>query len=75
MRLRLRVLVGTALAVGAAPAFTAALPPQQSRGQAHASAAAALQGIQKIRHVIIIMQENRSFDSYFGVTRAPTASR
>jgi phospholipase C len=23
-------------------------------------------GIQKIRHVIIIMQENRSFDSYFG---------
>ena len=25
-----------------------------------------LQGIHKIRHVIIIMQENRSFDSYFG---------
>jgi phospholipase C len=25
-----------------------------------------LEGIQKIRHVIIIMQENRSFDSYFG---------
>ena len=24
------------------------------------------QGIHKIRHVIIIMQENRSFDSYFG---------
>ena len=23
-------------------------------------------GIHKIRHVIIIMQENRSFDSYFG---------
>src|SRR5437588_9749844 len=23
-------------------------------------------GIQKIRHVVIIMQENRSFDSYFG---------
>src|SRR6478752_712334 len=23
-------------------------------------------GIQKIKHVIVIMQENRSFDSYFG---------
>ncbi|MGH7775980.1 MAG: alkaline phosphatase family protein [Candidatus Dormibacterales bacterium] len=27
---------------------------------------ASLAGIQKIRHVIIIMQENRSFDEYFG---------
>jgi phospholipase C len=26
----------------------------------------ALRGIHKIRHVVIIMQENRSFDSYFG---------
>jgi len=26
----------------------------------------ALSGIHKIRHVVIIMQENRSFDSYFG---------
>ena len=30
------------------------------------SGAAAPQGIHKIRHIIIIMQENRSFDSYFG---------
>jgi phospholipase C len=27
---------------------------------------APLQGIHKIQHVIVIMQENRSFDSYFG---------
>ncbi len=27
---------------------------------------AALIGIHKIRHIIVIMQENRSFDSYFG---------
>jgi phospholipase C len=27
---------------------------------------AALSGIHKIKHVVIIMQENRSFDSYFG---------
>ena len=26
----------------------------------------ALRGIHKIRHVIVVMQENRSFDSYFG---------
>ncbi len=33
---------------------------------AAAAAAAAPSGIHKIRHVIVIMQENRSFDSYFG---------
>ena len=31
-----------------------------------ASSAGAATGIQKIKHVVIIMQENRSFDSYFG---------
>jgi phospholipase C len=31
-----------------------------------AQASAALHGIHKIRHVVVIMQENRSFDSYFG---------
>ncbi len=31
-----------------------------------APAAARASGIHKIRHVVIIMQENRSFDSYFG---------
>src|SRR5580700_2522988 len=30
------------------------------------NAAAADEGIQKIKHVVIVMQENRSFDSYFG---------
>ena len=34
-----------------------------SVAQIHSSAS---QGIHKIKHVIIIMQENRSFDSYFG---------
>ena len=28
--------------------------------------AAPVEGIHKIQHVIVIMQENRSFDSYFG---------
>jgi phospholipase C len=31
-----------------------------------AAAAPTLHGIHKIQHVVIIMQENRSFDSYFG---------
>jgi phospholipase C len=30
------------------------------------SSGAALTGIHKIRHVVVIMQENRSFDDYFG---------
>src|SRR5439155_22426423 len=30
------------------------------------TAVAAPRGIHKIRHVVVIMQENRSFDSYFG---------
>ena len=31
-----------------------------------APTAAAATGIHKIKHIVIIMQENRSFDSYFG---------
>jgi phospholipase C len=30
------------------------------------ASAAALDGIHKIQHVVVIMQENRSFDQYFG---------
>ena len=35
-------------------------------GHRHVARAASRDGIHKIRHVVIIMQENRSFDSYFG---------
>jgi len=35
-------------------------------GHRHEARAADRDGIHKIRHVVIIMQENRSFDSYFG---------
>jgi phospholipase C len=31
--------------------------------------AATGRGIEKIKHVVVIMQENRSFDSYFGTFR------
>jgi phospholipase C len=39
--------------------ITGLMPATESR-------AVALDGIHKIQHVVIIMQENRSFDSYFG---------
>ena len=39
---------------------------RSSRLAAAAPGAPAAQGIHKIKHVVIIMQENRSFDSYFG---------
>jgi phospholipase C len=35
-------------------------------GHRHEARAADRDGIHKIRHVVIVMQENRSFDSYFG---------
>ena len=35
-------------------------------GDRDARAAQPLDGIHKIRHIVVIMQENRSFDSYFG---------
>jgi phospholipase C len=40
--------------------------PLRRHADATAQAAAPAQGIHKIKHIIIIMQENRSFDSYFG---------
>jgi len=51
----------TLAAVLAAIQGGAALAPSSS-----ASAATDAGGIQKIKHIIVIMQENRSFDSYFG---------
>ena len=37
-----------------------------TRDSTTASASSSGGGIHKIKHVIVIMQENRSFDSYFG---------
>ena len=59
MRLRLLLVAlttGVAAFVGG-PAFHV--------GHSHAHAAS-LAGIHKIRHIVVVMQENRSFDSYFG---------
>src|SRR5437763_219114 len=51
----------------AAPLLAAALTGALAASTATAGAAApTLGGIHKIQHVVIVMQENRSFDSYFG---------
>ena len=46
----------------------ATLPPdgRNARSSSRTVSINVLSGIHKIRHVVIIMQENRSFDSYFG---------
>ena len=60
MRLSL-VMVAIAVA-GVAAAVGASLAPSGS----HAAPPKPPTGIHKIKHVIVIMQENRSFDHYFG---------
>src|SRR2546422_6602844 len=44
-------------------ALVGELPVRGGHPHAHA---ASLAGIHKIRHVVVVMMENRSFDSYFG---------
>src|SRR4051812_12040559 len=53
------IAVGVAVVVGAA-----VLAATLTTGGSHAARPPV--GIHKIKHVIVIMQENRSFDSYFG---------
>jgi phospholipase C len=52
------LLAVSVLSVGAGPRVV--------RDLAASPAGAALTGIHKIQHVVVIMQENRSFDDYFG---------
>ncbi len=59
-------VAGIALAGLLAAACSAPLNVQGSQGTPTSVVDPHLTGIQKIQHVIIIMQENRSFDSYFG---------
>jgi phospholipase C len=73
------VVAATAMLAAAATAMLGAPTPSAAARPAlpahaaappHATYASALsgagQGIHKIKHIIVIMQENRSFDSYFG---------
>jgi phospholipase C len=67
---------GIVVACGGA---SASKPNAEIKTSFHAPPDVLPKGIHKIRHVVIIMQENRSFDSYFGDFsrggRDPGASR
>src|SRR5712692_5252255 len=57
----------TAAAAGLAVlVLTAGVAAALAQPGASAGASVPAPGIHKIRHVVVIMQENRSFDSYFG---------
>jgi phospholipase C len=67
--MRPRVLIGIAAAVVLAAggvALGAGLPQQSAHGTTARTDTYSVQGIHKIKHVIVIIQENRSFDDYFG---------
>ena len=60
-----RMLLAGLLGIALLTACTAPKPDESAAGGALGSYVVP-QGIHKIKHVIIIMQENRSYDSYFG---------
>src|SRR5690349_15972130 len=63
VRLLIAAQLTLAVGIALAPGATAHEHQQDSPRTTDAAQPA---GIHKIKHVIVIMQENRSFDSYFG---------
>ena len=63
---RLVALVAVAALVSVAASQSSA---QSGHARSSARHQSALSGITKIRHIVIIMQENRSYDHYFGTYR------
>ena len=70
---RRRFLQAAAAVSGTAAAATTGLdigaPAQQSKAAAVASPRHLTRSIRDLKHVVILMQENRSFDHYFGTLR------
>ncbi len=66
MRLRLVLAAGAVMALVASVAFTATVQAQEVPSGRPGGTAPAQTGIHKIKHIIVILQENRTFDSYFG---------
>ncbi len=62
----LAVAAVVAIAVASGSGAASSSPAGRAQFDSPAGSHARLRGIHKIRHVVIIMQENRSFDSYFG---------
>ena len=63
--MKVRHVLGAAASVGLAVAATCMAAGCQTQTMASSQPGANSSGIHKIKHVVIIMQENRSFDSYF----------
>jgi len=61
----LRVVKRVALVVGAWLVAASCAPGSPSSSATPAATGAS--GLQKIQHIVVIMQENRSFDEYFGL--------
>ena len=61
-----RAIVGAACAVIAAAVFVNAVPRATVAAVPIPSLPQMAGGIHTIKHVIVVMQENRSFDNYFG---------
>src|SRR5689334_8616925 len=62
----LALAVVIAVAVASHSDSARSSPTDRAQFEASARTHVRLSGIHKIKHVVIIMQENRSFDSYFG---------
>ncbi|MFG2503386.1 phosphocholine-specific phospholipase C [Streptomyces sp. NPDC048441] len=65
-RRRLMAVGGGALGAAAVGSF---LPPSLQQALAQGRTASGSGGLDSIEHVVILMQENRSFDHYFGALR------
>ncbi|MFV0126391.1 phosphocholine-specific phospholipase C [Streptomyces sp. HMX112] len=61
--------VGAAAAAAALPHLPATAPSQETIGTDAELVAASASDLTKIKHVVILMQENRSFDHYFGTLK------
>ncbi len=69
-RVSRRRLLGSAAVAGGGALASLALPPNVRRAVAEtASEPARAFGAKDVEHVVILMQENRSFDHYFGTLR------
>jgi phospholipase C len=61
-----RRLLGSAAAVGALAATDMALPSNVRKAIAATNAATRRGSLKDVEHVVVVLQENRSFDHYFG---------